>query len=330
MSVKTPKFWYKANPSWQSRLLKPIGLVYGSIATRRMKKRAKYASAKAKVLCIGNLTAGGGGKTPTAIALQQLLAHPDTVFLTRGYGGSIETPALVSAEHSYKETGDEALLLAHHKPTIISQDRIAGAKYAEQHNASLIIMDDGLQNPSLFKDVRICVIDGPRGFGNQNCIPAGPLRQNLQKGLEQIDLFIIIGEADKNLINGLPKATPRFHAQIAEDTSPLPQNYKEQNYIAFSGLAQPDKFVQSLKKCGIKMQYHCDFGDHHAYSEKELEALFNRAQKDNARLITTEKDYVRIQGGPWKDHIDVLPISLAFDKPDTLKKFLLDELSGEL
>lgn len=328
MSFKTPKFWYE-DKSLSATILSPISAIYGLLSGKRMRKRAEYAST-AKVICIGNLTAGGSGKTPTAIALKQLLGRSDSVYLSRGYGGQVKGPELVSMEHKANDVGDEPLLLAQKAPTIVSQDRIAGAKLAEAHQAKVIIMDDGLQNPKLFKDIRICVIDGPRGFGNMQCMPSGPLRQPLVMGLMEVDAFIIIGEMHKLQSKLLPKNIPVFNADIIPDIAALPKDYKDATYIAFSGIAHPAKFEKSIEDIGIKLQTSKHFADHHEYTVKELKALYTYAKDNNCRLITTEKDMMRIGDGPWLEYIDVLPITLKFKTEQKLKTFLEDNLSGEL
>jgi tetraacyldisaccharide 4'-kinase len=328
MSFKTPSFWYQQS-SWQSQWLAPFAALYGVVSAQRLKKRARYVS-DAKVICIGNLTAGGSGKTPVALALKELLGGKDAVYLSRGYGGSLQGPTLVSIDHSADQVGDEPMLLARAAPTIIAKDRIKGAKLAEDHHASLIIMDDGFQNPSLFKDLRICVIDGASGFGNMKCIPAGPLRQPLALGLVHADIFIVIGTLDENVKRLLPKGTPLFEASIEADISALPADYKNNSYVAFSGIAHPIKFENTLKDIGAHVIKSSHFADHHAYSAKELTILMDYAKSESCRLITTEKDAVKIPDGPWMDYIDVLPIKLKFKAESKLRILLERELAGTL
>ncbi len=328
MPLKTPSFWYKQD-CWQTKILRPFAHIYGYISKKRMTKRPSYA-ANSKVICIGNLTAGGSGKTPTAIAIAKLVNNPSTVFLTRGYGGTIKTPEIVSAEHSADETGDEALLLSRIAPTLISRDRVEGAKLAEQHHAKLIIMDDGLQNPKLFKDIRLCVIDGPTAFGNMECIPAGPLRQPLATGLIHADAFIIIGDIDKKIEALLPKAAPRFEATIKAAPDILPDEYKLHQYVAFCGIAHPHKFINTLDEINANVVKTRAFSDHHKYTVKEMSALASFAERLDARLITTEKDFVRIPEGPWIDKIDVLPVRLRFKDENQVMAFLARHLAGEL
>tara|TARA_R110002124_G_scaffold64985_2_gene177410 strand:- start:210416 stop:211402 length:987 start_codon:yes stop_codon:yes gene_type:complete len=328
MSFKTPTFWYQKN-SWQSQWLAPFSALYGAVSAQRMKKRPRYVS-KAKVICIGNLTAGGSGKTPVALALKQLLSAQSPIYLSRGYGGSLKGPTLVSIDHRADQVGDEPMLLARAAPTIVSKDRIKGAKLAEDHHAALIIMDDGFQNPSLFKDIRICVIDGGSAFGNMKCIPAGPLRQPLALGLVHADIFVTIGTLSDDVKRLLPKATPVFEATIEADISALPEDYKDQKYVAFSGIAHPTKFENTLKDIGAQLIKSSHFADHHAYSVKELRILMDYALSASCRLITTEKDIVKIPDGPWMTHIDVLPIRLKFKAESKLKILLERALAGPL
>lgn len=330
MPFKTPAYWYQPQQDIKAKILRPIAAIYGAINGARMKKRPSYASAQAKVVCIGNLTAGGGGKTPTAIAISQLLGRDHSVFLTRGYGRKSNQADIVTTDHSVDDAGDEALLLARHRPTIISADRINGAKLAEQHGAKLIIMDDGLQNPYLYKDLRLCVIDGPRGFGNMHCIPAGPLRQPLEIGLTQVDAFIIIGDTIQSTMRLLPKSLPVFKAQLVPQIDKLPENFRTIPYTAFCGIAQPEKFKESLKEIGIKTLSVEPFADHYNFTVAELQNLYNKAKAQGGRLITTEKDFVRIPDGPWKDLLDVLPVILDFEDALAVKQFIDQHLSSDV
>lgn len=176
--MNAPDFWWTEERTWQSTLLSPLSSLYGHFAAKRFQYNPRY-KAKKPVLCIGNFTAGGTGKTPFAIALNTLLkdAGHTPGFLLRGYGGTYKGPLLVEqSKYCAEEVGDEALLLARKGPTVICADRAAGAKLLEKQDISVIIMDDGYQNPSLHKDYSIVLLDAKTGIGNGKCIPAGPLR----------------------------------------------------------------------------------------------------------------------------------------------------------
>lgn len=322
--LKTPAFWYKEK-SLTATLLSPLSYVYAAAdaCVRATKARATIRS-KLPVICIGNLTSGGAGKTPTAIALRKLIIENaialDPVFLTRGYGGSVNGPERVKADGAASSWGDEALLLARHGMAIKSSDRAQGAKLAEKHNHDLIIMDDGAQNPSLHKDIIFTVINGQDGFGNGKLLPAGPLRTSLESGFEMSNAFIIVGEDKHNIKETLPQDKPLFHAQLEADITQTIN--KETPYIAFAGIARPERFLSTLKECGLNIIDFVDFADHHSFTASDIATLEKQAAEKGARLITTEKDFVRLSHRTTLEHIDVLPVKIRFSDEKALGTFI--------
>ncbi|MBL4804194.1 MAG: tetraacyldisaccharide 4'-kinase [Alphaproteobacteria bacterium] len=327
--IKTPAYWYRNinDPApLKEALLKPFSGLYQWVSNIQ-RSRFRPFKADIPVICIGNLVAGGSGKTPTAIALLRLLKeqNPDQkiCFLTRGYGGIRPGPLLVDpTDHIYREVGDEALLLANHAPVIVAVDRAKGAKLAMEHGMDLILMDDGLQNPGLEKDLKIVVINGEMGFGNQKTLPAGPLREPLEKGLEDADMFILIGDDVRNTADMLPKDKPLMRGTVKPaNTIPLKSDTP---YFAFAGMGYPEKFFNFLRDdLKLNIVKTKSFPDHHAYRRDDISALHDEAQKLDARLLTTAKDMVRVPPPAeiTEDlHLDVLNITLEFDDPAPLLK----------
>ncbi len=323
--LKTPSYWYRQlddKAHWKEYLFAPLSALFQWGAHIRRTRFEAY-KASIPVICVGNLVTGGSGKTPTAIALYTLLKaeNPKSkiYFLTRGYGGIRKGPLLVEpSEHIYREVGDEALLLSNHAPTIISRDRAKGAQLAEELGADIIIMDDGLQNPTLHKDIRIMVINGEMGFGNQKTLPSGPLREPLETGFEHVDLFILIGEDTRGVLSLLPEGKPVMKGSIQLSNSiPL---QSDAAYLAFAGMGYPEKFFNFLKDdLKLNVVKTESFPDHHPFRRDELKALHDDAQKLEARLITTSKDMARLPlpVEVTEDlHVDVVNITLKFDQTE--------------
>jgi len=325
MSLHTPQFWYKkdAAPGWRSTALLPLSWLYG-LGRKLHVARAKPYKAGIPVICIGNLTAGGAGKTPTAIALMQMVKTlkiaKNPHFLTRGYGGAARKAVLAKPDiHDANDVGDEALLLAVHAPTIISPNRADGAALAENIGADLIIMDDGFQNHQLAKDFSLLVIDGQSGFGNQYMLPAGPLREPLGAGLARADAFMIIGEDKHNIAVSLPMDKPLLNGTITPHVKNLD---KEARYLAFAGLGQPEKFRATLEGLSFSIAAWQSFPDHYPYTQSDLKTLKSNAAALRAQLITTEKDFMRLKHLQGADDIHVLPISMKIDNATELEKQL--------
>jgi tetraacyldisaccharide 4'-kinase len=289
------------------------------------------------VLCIGNFVAGGAGKTPTAIAIaRHLQSHGETpVFLSRGYRGKAgHLPRLVDERrHSVEDVGDEALLLARVAPTIVGADRVASAVLAQVTGASLIILDDGLQNSSLVQDLRLAVVDGRAGIGNGLCIPAGPLRAPFCPQLASVSAVLFIGEgpalaelAQTAGAFGKPVLTAKLVAQ-----KDVAYQFAGQPVLAFAGIGLPGKFKATLAGLGAKIAGWQSFPDHHVYSLQELRHLQSQAAQRQAFLVTTEKDFVRI--APLLGGLDqnlpkpvALPVDLVFDDERVLDDLVMKAL----
>ena len=283
--MKAPKFW--ENNGLLAKILSPLAGIYAGKTAKRLLETGYKSSIP--VICIGNLVAGGAGKTPICIWLaKQLFSQGKKVhFLSNGYGGDF-TKAQKVDSNDCKKFGDEAVLLAKTAPTWVGKDRSETAKLAEAEGAEILIMDDGFQSPTLQKDFSIIVVDGKYGFGNGRVIPAGPLREPIDIGLKRADCVIVIGEEQAKL----PKfEIPKFAAQLNIYYDPFLQN---EDVVAFCAIARPQKFYDSLTEKGLKIVAKISFADHYLYSEQDLKNILQRATDLQAVAITTEKDYVKI------------------------------------
>ncbi len=318
--MKTPDFWNSDN--LLSDLLCPPGWIY-ALATRLRLRFKKSRKAACPVICIGNLTAGGTGKTPVSVSVASLLqqAGKNPFFVTRGYGGKSRNIFADPTLYDVRQTGDESLLLARQAQTVINPDRAQGAELAIQNGADVIIMDDGFQNPGLYKDLSLLVFDGAVGIGNGRYIPSGPLRENFAAGLKRAQAAVILGEDKHNLAKRLKKKLPVFYGRIKA----LPPELPPQNIIAFAGIGRPQKFYNSLQELGFTLIKTFDFGDHHFYTEDELQNLLHEAHYFNAKLFTTAKDFVKIPA-KLQPHFNVLEISVEWENPQALADFILNRL----
>jgi len=305
--MKAPAFW--TEDSLIVRLLSPFGWLYGQLTAWRMTRAGEVAAIP--VVCVGNLTMGGAGKTPCVLMLAKALRKGgETPFVvSRGYGGRLEGPVLVDAATMIAaDCGDEPLLLVHHVPTIVSRDRLAGANLARQHGATIVLLDDGLQNPRLAKDFTVAVIDGGNPFGNGRCFPAGPLRAPISRQIERIDCFLVIGTSEAaSLSEQLAHwRKPVFTAALQPDPA-IVETLRDKPLLAFAGIGRPAKFFRTLEDAGLAVLSTESFGDHHPYSMAEIEALRRRAAAGGLRLVTTEKDAVRLSNS---EDIVALPVTL--------------------
>ncbi len=326
--MRAPGFWWRAPPCALAWLLQPLGALYGAITLKRMRRPG--ARAGIPVICVGNFVAGGAGKTPTTLALaERLAALGESPFaLTRGYGGKLAGPVQVDpAHHGASDVGDEPLLLAARLPTVVARERPAGAALAREAGASLVLMDDGLQNPSLNKDLRLAVVDGAVGVGNGLCLPAGPLRAPLSGQLGQVDALVIIGEgtagdhvAAQALATGKrvlrAKLAPPLGIQAALSGLPV---------LAVSGIGRPEKFAVTLRAAGARLVGERAYGDHHAYSAADVAALIDEAKAKACRIAVTEKDLVKLEPlwpAAERERLICVPIMLAFDDEEALDTLL--------
>jgi tetraacyldisaccharide 4'-kinase len=326
--MRDPDFWWR-DGSLMAGLLAPLGSIYGAIAARRMAKASTRAALP--VICVGNFTLGGAGKTPTALWLAKVLqaAGEKPCFLSRGYGGDNAGPKLVDPQtDSAAHVGDEALLLARIAPTIVSRDRVAGAQAAA--DASVIVMDDGLQNPSLVKDFTLAVVDGRRGIGNGRVFPAGPLRAPLDAQIARSDALLIVGDG-KNAtgVNAAAGELPIFHGRLIPDETALAA-LKGRNVFAFAGIGDPEKFFATLTQAGIPLTERRAFADHHRFTGEEAAELVMQAEHRGLTLLTTEKDHARMAGDPalaaLAECAQVLPVTLMVDEADALRALVLKKI----
>jgi tetraacyldisaccharide 4'-kinase len=287
------------------------------------------------VICVGNYVAGGAGKTPTAIACAYLLRQKGwrPAFLSRGYGGSASrgAPLRVDAlKHDSRLAGDEALLLAQHAPTVVAADRIKAARVAQAAGCDVIVMDDGLQNPSLSKDFRVAVADAETGIGNGACIPAGPLRAPLEAQLALTDALILIGQGeagDRLAGRALARGIAVFRAHLRPDDFAA-SKISLQRVVAFAGIGRPEKFFATLEAAGANVVDAYSFDDHQMLTEANLRSLRETARKANALLVTTEKDIARLRGLTDISGIETLPVTLRFEDERAFVDLMLSKING--
>ncbi len=288
--MRAPEFWRRDGP-WP-RLLAPAAMLYALGGRLRAAMTTPWR-APVPVICVGNLVAGGAGKTPVAIAIARRLAARGMAVhcVSRGYGGRLRGPVRVDpAAHTAREVGDEPLLLAAHAATWVARDRAAGARAAYGAGAQAIVLDDGFQNPSLAKDLSLIVVDGGYGFGNGRVMPAGPLREPLLAGLGRADAVVLMGEDKGGLRPHLERRLPVVAARLA----PGDESLRGQRVVAFAGIGRPAKFFATLEAMGCRVVARFAVADHHRYTPDEIMQIVERAQAERAIPVTTEKDFVRL------------------------------------
>lgn len=285
--MKAPSFW--AGRGARAQLLRPLGAVTRYVTARRLRREGLDVGIK--VICVGNASVGGAGKTQVALdLLKRLQGRPFA--LTRGYGGALPGPVLVErGVHTALEVGDEALLLADTAPTVKAHDRAAGARLALAEGATSIVMDDGLQNPMLRKDVSLLVIDGGYGFGNGLLLPAGPLREPVASAARRCRAAVLIGDDETGALAQLPPDMPVLRASLMPDCRvPLGRC----PVIAFAGIGRPEKFFRSVLSLGAELVSLHAYPDHYVYEARDATALLSEAASKGARLVTTAKDFVKL------------------------------------
>ena len=295
--ISAPDFWWNA-PSWPARLLYPVSHLYGNAALSRLEKAPRIPVAR-PVICIGNPTVGGAGKTPTALALGEAARQAGLKpgFLSRGHGGRLRRPTRVdSSRHTARDVGDEPLLLAAAAPTVIARDRAAGAGLLVEDRVDLIIMDDGFQSAPLRFDYALLVIDAARGIGNGHVLPGGPLRAPLRDQIRHADALMVIGDgvaADTAIRVAGRAAKPIFEARLrAVD----PDRFKDCSCLAFAAIGNPEKFFDTLRGTGARIAASRGFADHHVFRDQEIAALLDLAERDDLQIVTTSKDLARLEG----------------------------------
>jgi tetraacyldisaccharide 4'-kinase len=316
--MQAPEFWYQSSGMWAG-VLSPLSLLYKAAGLLRRAAANPYQS-KIPIICVGNIVSGGSGKTPTALALAALLKQQGhkPVFVTRGYGGSEAGPLRVDpAIHSAMQVGDEALLLARTATIWIGRDRTAAIRKAETE-ASHIILDDGLQNPYVKPDLSFLIIDAIVGFGNGHILPAGPLRETLDDVLPRIHAILVVGTNTKDVLPpNLPVSVLKAHLEptLADDFR------KDVKYFVFAGIGRPEKFYAACRGAGLNIVGTRDFPDHHTFTSQELDDLQRVAKSQEAYLLTTEKDVVRIPA-PIRTQIKTFPVNLEFDDVGAVKQLI--------
>ncbi|MDC0093267.1 tetraacyldisaccharide 4'-kinase [Alphaproteobacteria bacterium] len=329
--INSPEFWYKDDLISKLKyfLLFPFSIIW-ILGSKIKKSFVKKYKSNLKVICIGNLNIGGTGKTPFAILTYKVLRSlgHKPVFLTRGYKGIEKGPIEVKKYHSFKDVGDEALLLRKEGTTIVSSNRCLGAKYIEKFkkNFDIIIMDDGLQNYQLEQDIKLLLVDKKILFGNGYCIPAGPLRETIKQGLKKIDAIIFTGDNGTRNINlNLGKKIESFDTNLK-----IKKKLKttQSNFLAFCAIANPMKFFNTLKTNNIQVSLTKSFPDHHEYNNEDMNILKQEANRKNLKLITTEKDYVKIDDK--ENEVSVLPIEICLNTVDEerFKLFLKEKINA--
>ncbi len=326
--MRAPAFWWRPG---SGSLLSPLAGIYGAVAALRV--RAPGRRVGVPVICLGNLTVGGAGKTPAALAVAHLLltARERPFFLSRGYGGQSPGPLRVDlAAHSAVMVGDEPLLLARLAPTIVARDRIKGAEAARGSGATVIVMDDGFQNPALAKDLAILMVDGRRGIGNGRTLPAGPLRAPLETQIARAQAIVFVGQPV-----GLAALEERarhygvaiFHGCLEPDRQILAA-LSGRKVLAFAGIGDPEKFFTTLTDAGIDVAARVSFPDHHRYTAHEAQSLVAQADAANLMLLTTEKDLARLSGDPDPSSLaaraSALPVRLVIEEADVFRGLVLN------
>jgi tetraacyldisaccharide 4'-kinase len=330
--MREPAFWHRPS-SLISLLLTPFGALYGLVAGWRLQREGFDAGIP--VLCVGNYHVGGAGKTPTVLALAKLLRDlgETPVVLSRGYGGRLRGPLKVDPiRHAAFDVGDEPLMMARTVPVVVARDRIEGVALARSQGASVILMDDGFQNPAIAKDASLIVIDGSRGLGNGRVLPAGPLRAPLAPQLERTDALIVVGDgtaADTITAAVTAMEIPVLAAYLKPKDDSV-ASLRGKRVLAFAGIGDPARFFGTLRTAGIDVVRERAFADHHPFSQAEIEALAAEAKRDALTLVTTEKDLARLQRGEalpdWAQGIVPFAVTLEFDSAAKLRSFVTDRL----
>ncbi len=320
--MRAPAFWAAERGGLAAAALTPASWLY-RFGARSREALVRPAEAGLPVICVGNFTVGGAGKTPTVLALVALLVEEGIRphVLTRGYGGREQGPLRVDpTRHDAHAVGDEALLLARAAPTWLSRDRAAGAAAARSAGAELLLMDDGMQSPKLAKDLCLAVVDGGAGFGNGRVLPAGPLREALTRGLRRAQALVLVGDDRR----GARAALGRQQRPVIEaDLVPGDEvrALRERPVVAFAGIGRPDKFFETLAENGCDVIARYTFADHHRYEPGEIGAIISEAKERDALPVTTEKDHVRLPPGT-REIVRTLPVTLVWRQPEEPRELL--------
>ena len=318
MPIKTPHFWTEL--SWQSVILFPVSYIW-RFGHYTQQKILNTKETEIPVICVGNLTVGGSGKTPVVITLCRFLSGigKSTSILTRGFGGKEKGPIFVSTNlHQSLDVGDEPLMMAHSLDVCVSRNRPLGANHIlDKKKYDCIVMDDGLQNPTLKKDLNIAVFDGKFGIGNGFLLPAGPMRQKLEVGIQNIDLVIFNGKDETGLGQKIPPHIPIFTGELQPDEE-IVEKMKNRRVYGFAGIGNPSRFFKTLNNIGADLVGEAHFADHHPYTDADLTQLYEEAMQSGAELVTTQKDWMRLPTD-WRDRVLTVPVRIHFSADDTIK-----------
>ena len=320
--MRTPFWWGRQNPlAWA---LTPLSLLW-CIGAKIRPYTGNPTKVSLPVLCVGNAVAGGAGKTPVVLSLAAMLHEMQQMpqILSRGYGGEkvSRVPQRVTRQ-SAADVGDEPLLLAKAAPTWVGQDRVASAQAAIGEQAGILLLDDGWQSPHLHKDINLMVVDGAYGVGNGFCIPAGPLREPWKQAVSRADAVVMLGNDRQGLTKKL--SIPVFHARI-QPQAEVAAAWQGKRVYAFAGIGRPAKFFHTLMTLGADLQGAAHFADHHPFLEEELGSMADDAERLNATLITTEKDWVRLSPA-WQAQVHYLPVQCVWEDEAAVKTWLAQRL----
>lgn len=324
MSLRAPAFWFQNPPTWRARALAPLGALYATATARRL-RRGPRVRLDIPVICIGNLNAGGTGKTPTTIALAQMLAARGVAahIVSRGYGGQHRgTWRVDERQHNATLTGDEPLLMSSFAPVWVCDNRAEGARAAQAAGAQAILLDDGFQDPALAHDLTLITVDAAKGFGNGLCLPAGPLREPVPTGLSRADLLLSIGpdSAQTTFSAANPQLPlPRLQGELAPLAMGI--DWPDQRVLAFAGIGHPEKFFATLRQTGAEIARTEALDDHQTLTAPLMRRLLTDAQTLNAQLVTTEKDAVRLPP-ELRAQVLTLPVRLSITDDSALSEHL--------
>ena len=338
MPLEEPRWWYEADgPRFVTGLLNPLGQLYGWTVERRFQRTVPYR-ATLPVICIGNFTAGGTGKTPLARFLLDAIAAGGVApaCLTRGYGGSLAGPVWVDPDrHTAREAGDEPLLIAEGARVMLARARADGLAAIERDGGiGAVVMDDGLQNPTVAKDLVVALVDARRGFGNGRIVPAGPLRVRLEFQLGLVDCIVVMGDDPPEGVSPVfEDLKKRFHVPVLRGAVEPAGDVAwigGARILAYAGIANPGRFFRLVESLAPERLVCRAYPDHHAFTEREAGALVAEADAMGASLVTTEKDHARLAGATGasaelRGRSRTLPIQVTFEERDLLRLHSLIE-----